>query len=132
MSNDSDSNARCIKAVELTFRFVFVCIKPLAFFLFAVSMLGNGYKDGAFAGMVIVVVYFVVAFRQYGRGNNASFIVAGLAGLTAVSAADYFGGDVDDEDDFPLVNPSTGLTMTGGIGGVDAGGNPFCSGNNDD
>jgi hypothetical protein len=117
MSYDSDSDARCLKAIELTIRFVLTCFVPLAFFLLAIClMFGKGVEPGVNVGLAIVVLYFTVAYHHYGRNNKASLVVAGLAGLTAAKAAIaaaalYSHNDVGDSSmDF---NPATGLMMMG-------------------
>lgn len=121
MSDDSDSNARCRKAIELTIRFVATCAVPLAFLLFAVCMFfERGYKPGLDVGLAIVVVYFSVAYRHYGRGNRTSLIVAGLAGLTAANPAAAAYGSNNAADSSMDFNPATGLMM---IGDFDTAGN---------
>jgi hypothetical protein len=123
MSDDSDSNARCRKAIELTIRFVVTCAVPLAFLLFAVCMFfERGYKPGLDVGLAIVVVYFSVAYRHSGCGNRASLIVSGLAGLTIASpaAAMYISNDACDSG--MGFNPATGLMM---LGDFDTSGNLY-------
>lgn len=114
MSDDSDSNARCLKALELTIRFVLTCAVPLAFLLVAVCMFfERGYKPGLDVGLAIVVVYFSVAYRHYGRGNRTSLIVAGLAGLTKANPAAAMYNSNDASDSSMDFNPATGLMMIG-------------------
>lgn len=114
MSEKLDSNARCLKAVELTFRFVLTCFVPLGLLLLGICLLlETGYKLGLNIGIAIVVLYFTVAYRQFGRGNKASRTVAALAGITAASAAAgacWHEGASDSGVEF---NPATGLMMLG-------------------
>lgn len=121
MPDYSDSNVRCLTAIELTIRFVLTCFVQIGFLLLGICLLfEKGYKPGVSIGLAIVVVYFVVAYRHYGRGNRASLIVARLAGLTVdnPAAAIYSCSDADDSNmDF---NPATGLMM---IGDFDTNGN---------
>ena len=123
MSDYSASNARCLKAIELTIRFVLTCAVPLAFLLVAVCMFfERGYKPGLDVGLAIAVLYFTVAYHNFGRGSRVSLVVAGLAGLNATNpaAATYSSNDVGDSNmDF---NPTTGLMM---IGDFDTKGNLY-------
>jgi hypothetical protein len=120
MTDDSNSNARCIKAVELTIRFVVTCAVPLAFLLFAVCMFfERGYKPALDVGLLILLLYFIVAYRNVGRGNKTSIIIAGLAGYTAANAvAAVYSNDAGDSS--MEFNPATGLMM---IGDFDTAGN---------
>lgn len=127
MSGDSDSNARCLKAVELTFRFVLTCFVQLGALLFVVCLaFGKGRDPGVGAGMAIVIAYFTVAYHQYGRGNRASHIVAGLAGLTPSNPAATVYRSNDAGGSCPGFNPATGLMM---MGDFDTSGNLYGLGN---
>jgi len=55
----------------------------------------------------------------------ADFFGQNDSGGTAGEVHDAFSCSMMDED--CIVNPATGLMMTGGIGGVDAAGNPYGS-----
>lgn len=114
MLENSDSNARCIKAVELTFRFVLTCFVPLGLLVLGVCLLlESGYRLGLNIGIAAVVVYFAVAYLHFGRDNKASRIVAALAGITAAGAAvgPFLYEDASASDlEF---NPATGLMMLG-------------------
>jgi hypothetical protein len=120
---ESDSNARCLQAIELTIRFVLTCFVPLGFLLLGVCLLfEKGYKPGVNIGLAIVVLYFTVAYRHCGRGNRAALIVAGLAGLTAANAAAAVYSSNDAGDSSMDFNPATGLMM---IGDFDTKGNLY-------
>jgi hypothetical protein len=113
MPDYSDSNARCLTAIELTIRFVLTCFVQLGFLLLGICLLfEKGYKPGVSIGLAIVVMYFAVAYRHYGRGNRASLIVAGLAGLTAANPV-VAKGSSDEDDSNMDFNPATGLMMLG-------------------
>jgi hypothetical protein len=123
MRDDAGSDARCLKAIELTIRFVLRNFVLLGLFLFVTFLLfGMGREEGIAVGVLIVALYFAVAYRHYGRGNKASLIIAGLAGLTAANAAAAVYSNDGDDDASPAFNPATGLMM---MGGVDAMGNPY-------
>lgn len=132
MSYDPDSDARCLKAVELTVRFVLTCFVQLGFLMFGVCLLfSKGYEPGLNVGLVIVVTYFIVAYNFYGRSERVSSIIAGLAGLTAARpAAGVYRGSDGGESNMD-VNPATGLMMLGdfdtsgnlyGLGTISSGG----------
>lgn len=123
MSKNSDSNARCLKAIELTFRFVLTCFVPLGFLLLAVCLLfEKGYRPGLNVALVIVVTYFIVAHNFYGRSDRVSWIIGGLAGLTGASpAAEVNGGNDAGESNMDF-NPATGLMM---LGDFDTSGNLY-------
>ena len=125
MSNELDSDARCLKAIELTFRFGLTCFVPLAFLLVGICLLfGEGYKLGMNTGFAIVVVYFIVAYRHVGRGNKTSLVIARLAGLTIAKAAAE-GDCANDAGDDALLfefNPANGMPMFNDM--VDIQGNP--------
>ena len=76
MQNDSDSNARCIKAIELTFRFVLRNPLALAFFFF-VSLFLFGKKSEPAVAVVILIVflYFMVAYHYFGRGTKRQRLI---------------------------------------------------------
>lgn len=108
-----DSDARCINAIVLTARFFLTCFLPLAVLLLGVCLLfDKGYKLGVSTGLLTAVVYFVVAYRCYGRSDRLSPVIAGLAGLTVVNsiAAVQRAKGVDANSAF---NPATGLMMVG-------------------
>lgn len=114
MSENSHSNARCLKAVELTFRFVLTCFVPLGLLLLGVCLLlEKGCRPGVSIGIAMVVLYFAVAYRQYGRDNKASRIVAALAGITAANAAAGACWHEDASASDLEFNPATGLMMMG-------------------
>jgi hypothetical protein len=117
----ADSDARCIKAIELTVRFVLLHLAHLALLFLAICvLLKNGCELGADAEFLIVVSYFTVAYKQYGRGNRASSIIAGLAGLTAAGTAAGTAASTaaavysvsDDEEDSES-DSATGFGMAG-------------------
>jgi hypothetical protein len=110
----ADSNARCIRAVELTFRFLLTCFWPLGFLLVAVCLLfEKGYKPGLNTFVAIVCVYFTVAHNCYGRNKKASQIIDGLSGLHVRTALAGGCGAHDDVCSNPAFNPATGLMMMG-------------------
>lgn len=114
MSSDSDSNTRCVKAITLTIRFVITCFLPLGLLLLGVCLLlETGYRLGLNIGIAMVVVYFAVAYRQYGRNNKASRIVAALAGITAANVAAGACWHEDASASDLEFNPATGLMMMG-------------------
>lgn len=122
--SDAESNARCIEAVKLTIRFVLLNCIQLAMLLFAICLVfRKGYEPGVDAGLAIVVVYFTVAYKQYGRGNKASLIIAGLAGLTAAGTAAAVGsinrGEWDSESDSEAGFMTAGFDAMGSPSGVD-------------
>lgn len=131
MSDDSDSNVRCFKAIELTLRFVVTCFLPLAFLGFGICLVfERGYRPGVDAMLITIVLYFAVAYRNVHRSNKTSSIIAGLAGLTKGEVAGGYNVNAvarrcsaDDEDDWlPAFNPATGLMM---VGALDSAGNSF-------
>lgn len=133
MSDDSDSNVRCFKAIELTLRFVVTCFLPLAFLGFGICLVfERGYRPGVDAMLIIMVFYFAIAYRNVHRDNKTSLIIAGLAGLTTGKGAGRYNVSAvagrcsaDDEDDWiPSINPATGLMM---VGALDSAGNSFGS-----
>ena len=104
----------------------------------------------------LLSIAFLVAIRLFigpaTQGDWCHFAIAGLLGAVAAlavlprmarspsmtrtilppraaSGAYRFGGRDDDDDDFPKINPSTGMPM---MGLLDAGGNPFGSNSDDD
>ena len=140
MIHDSDSDTRCLKAVELTVRFVVTCAVPLAFLLFVVCMcFGREYEPGVNVGMAIVVLYFVVAYHNVHRNNKILLIIAELAGLTTIKTVGSFNANAnagagagaegfnssDADDSGSAINPATGLMM---IGGFDTAVNTYGSG----
>lgn len=111
--SDAESNARFIEAVKLTVRFVLINCIQLGIFLVAIcAFFGKGLDPGINIGLAIVVLYFTVAYKCYGRGNRASFIISRLAGLTAASAAAAMYITNDDEGDLEL-SSATGYVMPG-------------------
>ncbi|BDT60200.1 hypothetical protein MasN3_36940 [Massilia varians] len=109
--SDAESNARCIEAVKLTIRFVLLnCIQLGMFLLGICAFFGKGFDPGVNVGLAIVVLYFTVAYKCYGRGNRASLIIAGLAGVTATGAAAATYSNNDGEWDSES-NSSTGFVM---------------------
>lgn len=118
--SDAESNARCIEAVKLTIRFVLLnCIQLGMFLLGICAFFGKGLDPGINVGFAIVVLYFTVAYKFYGRGNRASLIIAGLAGVTATGAAAAIYSTNDGEWDSES-SSSSGFVMAG----LDAIGNP--------
>jgi hypothetical protein len=121
----ADSDARCIKAFELTFRFLLLNLVYLFFLLFAVCVVFKGYWPGVYVGYLIVFSYFTVAYNCYGRGNKASLIIAALAGLTVAgtgtAAAVYRVSDDEDdsESDFATGFVTAGFDAMGSQIGVD-------------
>ena len=114
MSENSHSNAQCLKAIELTFRFVLRCFVPFGLLLLGVCLLlETGYRLGLNIGIAMVVVYFAVAYRLFGRDNIASRIVAALAGVTAANAAAGACWHEDASASDLEFNPATGLMMMG-------------------
>jgi hypothetical protein len=111
--SDAESNARCIEAVKLTVRFVLInCIQLGLFLLGICAFSGKGLDPGINVGLAILVFYFAVAYKCYGRGNRASLIIAGLAGVTAASAAAAMYITNDDEEDSES-SSLTGVVMPG-------------------
>lgn len=138
MSDDSDSNVRCLKAIELTLRFVVTCSLPLAFLGMGICLVfERGYRPGVDAVLIIMLFYFAIAYRNVHRENRTSLIIAGLAGLTTGKSAGRYNADAvagrysaNDEDDWsPTINPATGLMM---VGTLDTAGNSFGSGGTSD
>lgn len=122
--SDAESNARCIEAVKLTIRFVLLnCIQLGMFLLGVCAFFGKGLDPGIDVGLAIVVLYFTVAYKCYGRGNRASLIIAGLAGVTAAGAAAamYSTNDVewDSESSSSAAFSMAGLDAMGSPIGVD-------------
>lgn len=133
MSDDSDSNVRCLKAIELTLRFVVTCFLPLAFLGIGICLVfERKYRPGVDAVLIIMVFYFAIAYRNVHRDNRTSLIIAGLAGLTTGKYAGRYNVNAvagryraNDEDDWsPAFNPATGLMM---VGAVDTAGNSYGS-----
>lgn len=131
MMDDSDSDARCLKAVELTLRFAVTCFLPLAFLGIGICLvLERGYRPGVDAVLIIMVFYFAIAHRNVHRDNKTSLIIAGLAGLTTGKGAGRYNVNTvagrysaNDEDDWsPAFNPATGLMM---VGAADTEGNSY-------
>lgn len=123
MQNDSNSNARCIKAIELTFRFVLRNLVTLVFFFLASFFLFGKKSDPAVAIVFLVVaLYFTVAYHHFGRGNKASLVIAILAGTSAVGTVAALHSNDDTDELNSAINPATGLMM---MGGIDAMGNPY-------
>ena len=123
MSKDSDSNARCLKATELTLRFFWTNLVPLGFLLCAVCILfGNGVEPGINVGVAIMVLYFVVAYNFYGRENRISAVIAALSGVASGGAAAAMNSANNSGSSSIVFNPATGLMM---LGPVDTKGNPY-------
>lgn len=138
MSDESDSDVRCLKAIELTLRFIVTCFLPLAFLSFGICLVfERGYRPGVDAMLITIVLYFAIAYRNVHRDNKTSSIIAGLAGLTTGKVAGRYNANAvagrcgaDDEDDWlPAFNPATGLMM---VGALDSAGNSFGSGGSSD
>lgn len=138
MNDESDSNVRCLKAIELTLRFFITCFLPLAFLSFGICLVfERGYRPGVDAMMITIVLYFAIAYRNVHRDNKTASIIAGLAGLTKGKVAGRSNENAvagrcsaDDEDDLtPAINPATGLMM---VGALDTAGNSFGSGGTSD
>jgi hypothetical protein len=122
--SEAESNARCIEAVKLTIRFVLLnCIQLGMFLLGICAFFGKGLDPGINVGLAIVVLYFTVAYKCYGRGNRASLIIAGLAGVTATGAAAAMystnDGEWDSESSSSTEFMMAGLDAMGSPGGVD-------------
>lgn len=122
--SDADSNARCIEAVKLTIRFVLLNCIQLGMLLLAIcAFFGKGLDPGINVGLAIVVLYFTVAYKCYGRGNRVSLIIAGLAGVTATGAAAAMystnDGEWDSESSSSTEFVMAGLDAMGSAGGVD-------------
>jgi hypothetical protein len=122
--SDAESNARCIEAVKLTIRFVLLNCIQLGLFLLGICIFfGKGLDPGINVGLVIVVLYFTVAYKQYGRGNKASLIIAGLAGLTAAgtvaAVSSINDGEWDSDSDSGAGFMTAGFDAMGSPGGVD-------------
>jgi hypothetical protein len=122
----ADSDARCIKAIELTVRFVLINIVYLFLLLFAVCVVfKNGYQPGIDGGLLIIILYFTVAYNCYGRYNRVSLIIAALAGLavagTGTAAAVYRVSDdeEDSESGFATGFVMSGSDAMGNLNGVD-------------
>ena len=123
MSKDSDSNARCLKATELTLRFMWNNLVPLGVILCAVCIpFRNGLEPGINVGVAIMVLYFTVAYNFYGRGNRTSAVIAALSGVAAGGASAAMNSASNSGSSSIEFNPATGLMM---FGHVDAMGNPY-------
>lgn len=121
--SEAESDARCIEAVKLTIRFVWVNFIPLAMLLLAICIVfGKGYEPGVDVGLMIVFVYFTVAYKQYGRGNRASLIIAGLAGLavagTAAAGSAITRGEWDSESESDAGFTTPGFDTMGNLNDV--------------
>lgn len=122
MSKDSDSNARCLKATELTLRFFWKNLVQLGCLLCAVCIVfGNGVEPGINVGVAIMVLYFVVAYKFYGRENRISAYIAALSGVASGGASAAMTSANTSGSSSIEFNPATGLMM---FGHVDANGNP--------
>jgi hypothetical protein len=121
--SDAESNARCIEAVKLTIRFVLLNCIQLGLLLLGICIFfGEGLDPGINFGLAIVVLYFTVAYKQYGRGNRASLIIAGLAGLAAAgtaAAVSSINDEWDSESDFGAGFMMAGFDGMGNPIGVD-------------
>lgn len=122
--SDAESNARCIEAVKLTIRFVLLNCIQLGIFLLGICIIfGEGLDPGINVGLMIVVLYFTVAYKCYGRRNRASLIIAALAGVTATGAAAAMystnDGEWDSESSSSTEFVMAGLDAMGSPGGVD-------------
>jgi hypothetical protein len=122
----ADSDARCIKAIELTVRFVLVNLAQLCLLFIAICVLFKiECEAGADAMFLIVVSYFTVAYNCYGRYNGVSLIIAALAGLTVAgtgtAAAVYRVNDDEDdsESDFAAGFVTAGFDAMGNLNGFD-------------
>jgi len=127
--SDAESNARCIEAVKLTIRFLLLNCIQLGLFLLGICIFfGKGLDPGINVGLAIVVLYFTVAYKQHGRGNKASLIIAGLAGVTgagAVAAVSSINdGEWDSDSDsgagfmmagFDAMDSASGFDMNSGM-----------------
>lgn len=123
MSKVSDSNARCLKATELTLRFFWRNLVPLGFLLCAVCILfGNGVEPGINVGVAIMVVYFIVAYNFYGRENRISAVIAALSGVASGGASAAMNSASNSGSSGIEFNSATGLMI---CGHVDAKGSPY-------
>ena len=112
MSKDSDSNARCLKATELTLRFVWNNLVPLGVLLCAVCIpFRNGVEPGINVGVAIMVLYFTVAYNFYGRGNRTSAVIAALSGVAAGGASAAMNSASNSGSSSIEFNPANGLPM---------------------
>lgn len=100
-------------------------------FLMAI-VLGALFSNGSWS------TFFDKSFPLYLFSMAAVWLVAGVYGAlrrmfsgTAPASSGDSGFDAD--DDLPLINPATGMAMSGdGSGGLDMGGNVWGQNNNDD
>ena len=142
MPQNSTVVARFFAAIGLTLRFAFYSIQlHVALCLLVLFIFHLGTEHMFLVAAMYFGVFFTVAFLEHGRGSTAIRMVALLAGLGAAGIARVAGDSASDNDnEFPQMtqlNPSTGLPLVAGIGGVDVAGNaygmaPFNSSSDDD